>query len=297
MSTATPLTHHRLRALWSRLCRGEPVRAESAPPRQAVALDYYVRSAPSPQNALDIFKGEWSSALPGEFATSRAGGLGLFEDPRIDWAAEQLGSFEGRHVLELGPLEGGHTFMIERLGAASVTAVEANTRAYLKCLITKELLQLQRSRFLCGDLMEYLRGDATHYDAIVASGVLYHMKNPVEMLARVAVRTDRLFLWTHYHDPALIARNPPVAERFAGAERAEYAGFRHTLHRFEYRHALEWNGFCGGTEESSYWMSRADLLAALEWFGYDALRIGFDEPDFPNGPCFAIAATRRRSRG
>ncbi len=38
--------------------------------------------------------------------------------------------------------------MLENMGASSVIAIEANSRAYLKCLITKEILNLRCSRFL-----------------------------------------------------------------------------------------------------------------------------------------------------
>ncbi|HEY9709972.1 MAG TPA: hypothetical protein V6D48_17330, partial [Oculatellaceae cyanobacterium] len=120
-------------------------------------LDKYVTSVPSPQNAFDIFKGEWSSKLPEPFAALQAGSAPLFEDPRIDWCNAQFGGFEGKTVLELGPLEAGHTYMIERLGAGEIVSIEANTRAYLKCLIVKELLELKHTRFLCGDFVEYLR--------------------------------------------------------------------------------------------------------------------------------------------
>lgn len=262
------------------------------PPQASTVLDGYVRTAPCSQNALDIFKGEWTSALPGEYSTLQAGTACLFEDARIEWAAQTLGGFENKHVLELGPLEGGHTAMIEKLGAASVTAIEASTRAYLKCLITKEILSLRRTRFLCGDLLEYLRTNTTRFDICVASGVLYHMRHPVELLARLAERTDRLFLWTHYYDPFLIARQESVAERFRGSTPAEYAGFAHTLYRYEYRHALEWTGFCGGSESYAYWLNRGDILACLGRFGFDEIHVGCEDPHFHHGPCFALVALR-----
>src|SRR6187402_1626923 len=99
--------------------------AESVPGRAAI-LDSYVHAAPSPQLALDLFKGDWWSAVPG----LQAGSTPLFDDSRIRWAVEHLGGVTGRRILELGPLEGGHTYMLERAGAASVVAIEANTRAY-----------------------------------------------------------------------------------------------------------------------------------------------------------------------
>ena len=124
-------------------------------------LDQYVTTTPSPQNAVDIFAGEWSSKLPEPFAEVRAGSALLFADARLEWGLTQLGGVTGKTVLELGPLEGGHTYMLEQGGAASVVAIEANTRAYLKCLITKELLGLKRARFLCGNFVAFLQANAT----------------------------------------------------------------------------------------------------------------------------------------
>src|SRR5215212_97505 len=169
-------------------------------------LDAYVHSAPSAQNAIDIFKGEWASRFPAALGTPvEAGGIPLFEDGRIIWAINELGGIQGNRILELGPLEGGHSYMLELYGAASVISIEANTRAYLKCLIAKELLDMKRVKYLCGDFIEYLKTSAEQFDMIMGSGVLYHMRNPVELLSLLAGHTNRLFLWTHYFDPCIAA--------------------------------------------------------------------------------------------
>src|SRR5688500_14163804 len=84
--------------------------------RRAEILDAYIHTAPSPQTAADIFKGEWSSRLP--VAGLESGGAELFNDERVKWGVEQIGGVEGKTVLDLGPLEGGHSAMFERLGAA-----------------------------------------------------------------------------------------------------------------------------------------------------------------------------------
>src|SRR5258706_6101275 len=97
-------------------------------------LEGYAKSAPDPQNALDIFEGEWVSRLPAPYASLRAGDGALFEDARIAWAGSELGGFEGKTVLDLGPLEGGHPYMFEKGGAREVLSIEGNGRCYLKCL-------------------------------------------------------------------------------------------------------------------------------------------------------------------
>jgi Protein of unknown function (DUF1698) len=253
-------------------------------------LDSYVTSAPGPQNALGIFQGEWSSILPAPLTDFQAGSASLFNDSRVTWFVEEVGGIEGRSVLELGPLEGGHSFMFERLGAREVIAIEANTRAYLKCLIIKELLDLRRVRFLCGDFLEYLRTDGTDFDLVFASGVLYHMRNPAELIALMAQRCrQHLFLWTHYYVPSLSASH---LRRFTTSD-GEHAGFRHTLYRQKYGSTAYIRGFCGGSAPFCCWMSRDDILRCLDYFGFNDIRIGFDQPDHPNGPAFAVTATRR----
>ena len=160
---------------------------------------------PSPQNALDIFKNRWWSQFPGPFSGLKAGSIALFEDPRITWAISELGGLHHQTVLELGPLEGAHSYMLEQAGAASITSIEANPEAYLKCLIVKETVGLNRTHFLCGDFIEYLHNSPPHFDAVLASGVLYHMVAPVELIALLSDITHRIYLWTHYYDAQLIS--------------------------------------------------------------------------------------------
>ena len=64
----------------------------------------------------------------------------LFEDDRILWDEEKLGKFLSKRVLELGPLEGAHTYMLQQLGAKEIISIESNKRAFLKCLIIKNIL-------------------------------------------------------------------------------------------------------------------------------------------------------------
>ncbi len=254
-------------------------------------LDCYVKSAPSPQNALDIFRGEWSSTLPPPLAQLQAGPVGLFNDERLKWFLGEIGGVAGKKVLELGPLEGGHSYMLEKAGALEITAIEANSRAFLKCLVVKELLGLRRCSFLCGDFMEYLRQAGPAFDVCLAAGVLYHVQNPAELLALLAGRcAGHLLLWTHYYDQKLVAFNPELASRFTASAQCEYAGFRCTLHRQEYRTDLQRPGFCGGGKPTSQWLAREDILNGLAHFGFHDLRLGCDEPRHPHGPAFAVVA-------
>jgi len=255
-------------------------------------LDHYIASAPSPQAALDIFHGEWASKFPEPLADVTAGPIPLFQDSRICWALEQMGGVKGQSILELGPLEAGHTYMLEKAGAGSIIAVEANTRAYLKCLVAKELLHISRAQFLCGDFVEYLRVCKTRFDTCIASGVLYHMRNPIELIALLSKASDRLFLWTHYFDASVIMANAGIRQKFPSHAQGDHEGFACTYHRYEYQQALDYQGFCGGSAPYSNWLEREDILACLRHFGFGEISTSFEQPDHPNGPAFALVASK-----
>ncbi len=251
--------------------------------------DDYVDTTPTARNAVDLFAGEWVSELPGDLA-SATGGLGLFDDDRITDALAILGGVENARVLELGPLEGGHTFMLEQAGAAEVLGIEANGRCYLKCLVTKEVCGLTRSRFLRGDFMAYLSETPDRFDLVLASGVLYHQREPLELLQLLARVTDRVVLWTVYYDAAQLGEH--LQHHFPGkAVERKLAGRRIALHAYEY--GTEWEGakFCGGSTPGSRWMEREDILASLHLLGFEhqVIPAKYDECHF-NGPGFPVVA-------
>lgn len=255
--------------------------------------DEYETGAPSPQRALDLYAGEWASRLPPPLEGLVAGQIPLFQDGRLLWALDRLGGVDGAEVLELGPLEGAHTWMLEQHGAARITAVEANRRAYLKCLVMKEVVGTTRARFLLGDFLAYLRESPdVRFDVAIASGVLYHMSEPVELLARLARATDRLFIWTHYYDRALVNRRPEVSARFRAAESGSMEGFSCSLHPHWYQAARFTPGFCGSGATHPRWMTRDDIVEALRHFGHTRIEVGLEEPDHPHGPALAIVSRR-----
>jgi hypothetical protein len=259
---------------------------------RAEMLDQYVTRFPNPQSAVDLFEGTWWSAFPPEFAGLKAGQTPHFQDSRIKWAIEAFGGVGGRKILELGPMEGGHTYMLEKAGAESVVAIEASSRAYMKCLVTKEVTGLKRSSFLLGDFEEYLRGPAQHYDAVLACGVLYHLKNPVELIHNLARFTDQVYLWTQYYVRERIEAIVHQQARFREHHAAEYQGFRYTAHRYEYGDFLETTRFAGGSDEYCHWLERDDLLGAFRHAGFTDIQVGEDDLAHVNGPCISLVARK-----
>jgi hypothetical protein len=256
-------------------------------------LDQYVIRFPTDQNVVDLFDGEWSSRMPSASGLiSRPGTAALFEDSRIDWAEQQLGGFSDRDILELGPLECGHTYMLHRRGAKSITSIEANSRAFLKCLCVKQLFALDRAFLKLGDFVAFLRENKKKFDVTIASGVLYHMQQPIEVLDLMCSSADSLFIWTHYYDANVVTANKTLAKKFAASEVRSYNGFKYECSRQSYEKALDWAGFCGGPERESVWLTKDSILNFVQHRGFSAIDIAFDQTTHPNGPAFAICAKR-----
>jgi hypothetical protein len=232
--------------------------------------------------------------MPAVLGECVAGDAALFDDPRVDWAlkgfAELGADITKSTVLEVGPLEGGHTFKLIRSGAKSVTAIEAHPEAFLKCLLLKELLSMERVNFLYGDAVSFLHSIGHSYDIGFACGFLYHMANPVEFIEMICRRTRFVFLWTVYWDQAFNLNHPEVLAGSGAVRKCSHAGFEHTLHRHDYGADLNYGTFWGGPESYSNWMEKGDILRAFTHFGFSRQIV--ELVSNPNGCALILVATR-----
>lgn len=254
-------------------------------------FEQYDSRPPSQQNALDLVPG-WSGSFPPEMGLN-AGHLALHADPRIAWAIERFGSLAEKEILEVGPLEGMHTFMLHQQSPRKIDAIEANRLCYLRCLITDQILRLDRANFFLGDAMEWLERHEERYDLIVASGVLYHMSDPVKLLELMASHSDALFLWTHYFKPEAMPKSDVRYRPFTGKELVKSArGLNLRLYERNYHNSSQNAAFCGGPKNRHYWMHKQDILDFLTALGFDSIEINDDDEKHPGGPCFSVFARR-----
>lgn len=231
---------------------------------------------PSHQNAIDIFEGKWAAQIDPS--------LQGIDDLRISHLLKALGRngrLDGLKILELGPLEGLHTVALERLGA-EVTAIEANSNAYLKCLIVKEIAGLKNSKFLLGDFVEQLKSDGSRYDIVHCCGVLYHMADPITLIEKMASVADRCFVWSHVYDEARYfgpARKVCRDERFPHFD----------LWELDYGSSMAEDRFWGGNKPKAVWMRKPHMLETFRAFGL-ANVADFDggETDSHAATCFAV---------
>ncbi|ARQ01166.1 class I SAM-dependent methyltransferase [Pseudorhodoplanes sinuspersici] len=226
--------------------------------------------APSHQNALDIFSGGWASDLSPVLPGAISGDVPLFADTRPKAAATGLGRngrLDGMRILELGPLEGGHSYALEQLGA-DVLAIESNADAYLKCLIAKEITGI-KAKFMLGDVTEFLKSTRERFDLIFACGVLYHMRDPITVIEDISRVTDRCYVWSHVFDE----------KHYHGPPRRKLFDPRHAdmeLWETNYGRSSKDPKFWGGNGAYARWMRANDMLALFDRHGLKAFGLAYD---------------------
>jgi len=254
-------------------------------------FNQYSNDMPSHQTAIDALPG-WTSAFPA-VAKVNAGDHPLFADTRISWALSKAGSIADKKILEIGPLEGMHTYMLNKQRPSFIDAVEANKQCFLRCLVTKEILGIDRARFHLGDAQKWLKENDQHYDLAIASGVLYHMADPGEFLCRLAQRCDNLFIWTHYFDDSAMPEGDKRRLAFTGeAQTRTLAGTPLRYYERRYFKANTNTNFCGGMKDRHFWMHRDDIISLLKAVGFNDVAVTQETPDHSGGPCYSLFATR-----
>jgi len=259
-------------------------------------LANYNNSSPFEKNSFDLFEGSWSTRFKdakGNILTNCT--FDGTNDSRLEWLFERI-NLDNLKVLELGPLEGAHTLMMENQGA-NVTAIEANIGAFMRCLVVKNQFNL-KSDFLLGDFNKMSLA-SNEYDLVLAFGVLYHMVSPVELLKKISFTSRKLFLWTHYFEEDLGLWNSRLEKQlkqkkwdYKNPEIYQFDNFPIRIIKQKYGDEIGWSGFCGGLENYSYWIVKEDLLELLKRLGYKKIQISFDTVTHQNGPAFCVFAEK-----
>jgi hypothetical protein len=144
------------------------------------------------------------------------------------------------------------------------------------------------ARFLLGDFSEYLKKTSKSYDLIFASGVFYHMEDPVDLIWQISKRTDRIFAWTHY-----ISKDQSNYAESSDRNTLKEIEFSCNYYRYEYDQSREDRSFARVGEFSSR-LTKEDFLRALLAVGFSNYEIVKDEFDHPGEPAFSFIAEKNK---
>jgi SAM-dependent methyltransferase len=198
------------------------------------------------------------------------GGISAAGDARI----EQFFRFAPgvATILELGSLEGAHTFLLaERPGVRRVVALEGREANLRKARFLLELLQVRNVEFAQENLEHAKLAELGKFDAVFCSGLLYHLPEPWKLIEQLPAVAPALFIWTQY----------------AAEEEAMDIG--HGL-----RGKIHGEGGpdepLSGMSSTATWLTLASLRTVLSENGYKRIDIIHDDPAHANGPAVTIGA-------
>lgn len=230
----------------------------------------FVMGPPTPFSGLGLRAGTWKFEY--ESLSLDQIWKSILSDGRPHYCATTFPDFAQMSILELGPSDGYNTAGLEHFGARRITAIEANSDAFIKACMLKNALGLS-AQFQLGDFMEYLSRDGQKVDLVYASGVLYHLTDPLEFLRLCTTVGDHLFLWTFIYDDEAIRNHEYERRLFSGTETFRHGSLEVTGHRRLYDEELVAKPkYQGGIDQSAFWLSHDDIRKALAAFGYTILK-------------------------
>jgi hypothetical protein len=197
-------------------------------------------------------------------------------DPRVDQFFRFAPTAET--ILELGSLEGAHTFMLaERPGIKRVLALEGRELNLRKARFVQELLHVRNAEFAQANLENSDLAAFGKFDAVFCSGLIYHLPEPWKLIAQLPAVAPNLFIWTHHAADA-------EAEVVSG-------GLRGKIH-------IEGGAAepLSGMSPTATWLTLGSLITSLTTSGYESVHVIHHDLTHANGPAVTIGATTGESK-
>lgn len=191
-----------------------------------------------------------------------------------DVRIEQFHRFapEAETILELGALEGAHTFMLaQRAEVKRVLALEGRAANIRKAEFLKGLFGVQNAEFAQANL-ETDSLDVGKFDAVFCSGLLYHLPEPWKLIERLPSIAPKLFLWTMYSEDRTADL---VVDGYRG-RRVNEGGADEPL---------------SGLSSYSLWITLGSLIEALTRSGYGRVEIIRNDLTHPAGYAITLGAS------
>lgn len=192
------------------------------------------------------------------------------DDPRIAHLWRHFP--DAKRIMELGSLEGAHTFLIgAHPGVEYVLGIEGRSANLKKARFVQRQLGVRNVEFLQADLEHFRPSSVGPFDVVFCVGLLYHLPRPWELLGDLRQTASGLLLATHY-----------APDEKATQERSGYRGMAYN--EFGLRDPLS------GMSAESFWPTRDGLLDMVRDAGYSQCEICHDDQTHPHGPLLTLAA-------
>jgi hypothetical protein len=203
------------------------------------------------------------------------GGISALGDVRLD----EFFQFAPKSstILELGSLEGAHTFLLaQQPGVDRVVAIEGREANLRKARFVQEALQISNVEFIQANLEDADLTALGKFDAVFCCGLLYHLPEPWKLVEQLPAISPVLFIWTQY----------------ASEDSATDLGNG-------YRGRIQFEGGpdepLSGMSHSATWLTLESLRALLSRSGYKRIEVIRDDPCHPNGPAVTLGAATAES--
>jgi len=177
-------------------------------------------------------------------------------------------------ILELGSLEGAHSFILaQHAGTKRVVALEGREANLRKARFVQELLQVRNVEFARANLEHAELTSFGKFDAVFCSGLLYHLPEPWKLIERLPAIAPVFFIWTQY---AAENEAHDVGQGLRGKIHVE-GGLDEPL---------------SGLSATATWLTLDSLCELLTASGYGSVDVIYDDPSHANGPAVTIGARR-----
>jgi hypothetical protein len=195
----------------------------------------------------------------------------LANDPRLLWHIKEAGGVKGKRILELGPLECGHTKTMLEHGAGHIIAIEGNTDCYRRCRIVADVFNfsvfqhdIRQADFV--ESVKCLGAEGKLFDVVSASGVLYHQLNPAMLIYDIARIADTVFVWSHV-----------ASDKAPNGDQTEIFGDEHRRYKGRFNHYGDMKSrqknYCAGLNDKAVWMYPDEMLRCFDDAGFKDVKV------------------------
>lgn len=187
------------------------------------------------------------------------------EYQHYDWGVTKLNEIfplKGKTVIEMGPQEAAHTIMMHNFGTSKITSLEGRLSNYIKCCIIKNIYELNNTKFYLEDLRSCDLKKYGSFDVCLCSGILYHLLEPQELVAKISEVSPRILINSH-----VATENFPISEMSEVFwKENKYRTKTMEEGNIETEPAM-------GLQRFSRWLYRDDLIKLLYDVGYHKVNV------------------------